>query len=64
LDAQIRQKTALDDAHFDQLKDFLEELKSWSARELALRMGIRYPSFEALETQLDIEIRALNDGHI
>ncbi len=25
-------------------------------------MGIRYPSFEALETQLDIEIRALNDS--
>jgi hypothetical protein len=58
------QKTALDEANFDQLEDLLEESKSWSATELTLRMGIRYPSFEALETQLDIEIRALNDGHI
>jgi transposase len=64
LDAQIRQKTASDEAHFDQLEDLLEESKSWSARELALLMGIRYPSFEILETQLDIEIRALNDGRI
>jgi hypothetical protein len=61
---QIRQKRALDEAHFDQLEDLLEELKSWSARELALCMGIRYPNFETLETQLVIEIRVLNDGHI
>ncbi len=53
-----RPKTASDVAHFDQLEDLLEESKSWSARELALRMGIRYLSFEALETQLDIEIGA------
>ncbi len=64
LDANIRQKTASDEAHFDQFEDLLEESKSWSARELALRMGIRYPSLESLETQLDIEIRILNYGHI
>jgi hypothetical protein len=63
-DAQIRQKTALDEVHFDQLEDILEESKSWSAIELDLRMGIQHPSFEALQTQLVIEIRALNDGHI
>jgi hypothetical protein len=39
----------------------LEESKSWLARELALHMGIGYPSFEVLETQLDIEVGALND---
>jgi hypothetical protein len=55
-----RQKTASDEAQFDQFEDLLEESKSWSARELALRMGIRYPSFESHETQLDIEIRILN----
>ncbi len=59
-----RQKTASDEAQFDQFEDLLEESKSWSARELALRMGIRYPSLESLETQLDIEIRILNYGHI
>ncbi len=60
---QIRQKTASDEANFDQFEDLLKEPKSWSARELALLMGIRYPSFESLETQLDVEIRILNDGH-
>jgi hypothetical protein len=56
-----RQKTSSDEAHFDQFEDLLEESKSWSVREHTLRMGIPYPSFEPLETQLDIEIRILND---
>jgi hypothetical protein len=56
-----REKTASDDAHFDQFEELLEESKSWSARELAFRMSIRYFSFKSLETQLDIEIRILSD---